>query len=591
MKPGEKYSTLFEHSLKLSNTYFQGMQAMLSHQRIINENLKELMLVSQKLGAWQGNMLRNSPQAIFQECYSLFNDYSQLRNHLSDTLAGKTTESFIEPAISDKRFKSPHWKDNIWFYACLQNYLLFTHHIVDFIEKHPGINIKENEQVLFFVKQLLNALSPGNYLLTNPEVVFKTIEQKGENLFKGWEQLLEDIQQGKGFLNPLMVDRSAYTVGKNIATTKGKVVFKNKLIELIQYSPETDDVHEIPLLIVPPWINKYYVLDLRENNSFVKWIVSKGYTVFIISWVNPDQRYHNTAFQDYMLEGTIPAIDAILRITRAKKINTLGFCIGGTLLTMTLAYLGAKGDQRINSATLLATLLDFERPGDLGLLIDKAQLTLLKLRIEQQGYLDGRLLMGVFNLLRANELFWPYVINNYLLGKDPYAFDLLFWNQDSTHLPANMACEYLEQLYLENRLVKDKVTWNDVRLSLTNVNVPCYFLATEQDHIAPWMACFAGAKRVKGDVTFVLGGSGHIAGIVNPPSANKYGYYTAKLGIHRAPSAATWLYEANKHHGSWWEHWQDWLSHLSGEMVDALHPAAQFAEAPGENVKKSIYKS
>lgn len=591
MKPGEKYSTLFEHSLKLSNAYFQGMQAIFSHQRIINDNLKELMLVNQKLQTWQRNILKHSPQAMLDEQLSLLNDYQQLIDHLREKFSGKTTTHFIETSSSDKRFKSPHWHDNIWFYACEQHYLLISNHIIHFIENHPGENAKENEQVLFFAKQILNAFSPSNFFLTNPEVILKTIEQKGENLFKGWEQLLADIQQGNGFLNPLMVDRTAYAVGDNIAITKGKVVFKNRLIELIQYSPETSEVHEIPLLIVPPWINKYYVLDLRDDNSLVKWIVSQGYTVFIISWVNPDQSYHDTAFQDYMLEGTIPAIEAILNITHAKKINTLGFCIGGTLLSMTLAYLSTKGDQRINSATFLATLLDFERPGDLGLLIDKAQLELLKLRILQQGYLDGRLLMGVFNLLRANELFWPYVINNYLLGKDPYAFDLLYWNQDSTHLPAKMACEYLEELYLENRLVKGEMKWNGVPLSLNDVKVPCYFLATEQDHIAPWLACFNGAKRIPGDVTFVLGGSGHIAGIVNPPSANKYGYYTAKLDIHRAPSAASWLYEANKHDGSWWGHWQEWLSHLSGKMVESLQPAAQFPVAPGENVTKSIYKS
>lgn len=591
MKPVDSYAKLFEQSLKLSNAYFQGMQAVWSHQRIINDNLKELILVNQKLATWQRDVLRQSPQSILQAQLSLLNDYRQLMDHLRDKLSGKAVDHFIEPTLSDKRFKSSHWHDHIWFYACEQHYLLLSQHIIQFIEKHPGIDAKENEQVLFFVKQFLNAFSPSNFLLTNPEVILKTIEQKGENLFKGWEQLLADIKQGNGFLNPLMVDRTAYQVGENIATTKGKVVFKNRLIELIQYSPETDKVHEIPLLIVPPWINKYYVLDLRADNSFVKWIVAKGYTVFIISWVNPDQSYHDTAFQDYMLEGILPAMDTMLSITGTTKINALGFCIGGTLLSMTLAYLSAKGDKRINSATLLATLLDFEKPGDLGLLIDKAQLALLKMRILQQGFLDGRLLMGVFNLLRANELFWPYVINNYLLGKEPYAFDLLYWNQDSTHLPAKMACEYLEELYLENRLVEGKMKWNGVPLSLNNVNIPCYFLATEQDHIVPWMACFNGAKRVAGDVTFVLGGSGHIAGIVNPPSANKYGYYTAKLAIQRAPSAATWLYEANKHTGSWWEHWQDWLSHLSGKMVDALHPAAQLPQAPGENVTKSIYKT
>ena len=431
-------------------------------------------------------------------------------------------------------------------------------------------------------------ISPSNFFLTNPEVFFKTIEERGTNLFHGLEQFFLDIQHGQGYLNPLMVDKHAFEVGRDLAITKGKVVFKNHLIELIQYSSTTEKVHEVPLLIVPPWINKYYVLDLRPDNSFVKWIVSQGYTVFIISWASPDASFRETGFDDYMSQGILPAIEAILSITKVKQINALGFCIGGTLLAMTLAYLKANGKNLVHSATFLATLLDFERPGDLGLMIDNAQLALLKNRINRKGYLDGRLLMSVFNLLRANELFWPYIINNYLLGKEPYAFDLLYWNQDPSHLPAKMANEYLEYLYLNNLLVKKKMTWLGTPLSLSHLDIPCYFLATEQDHIAPWIACFNGAKKMGDHVTFVLGGSGHIAGIVNPPSAHKYGYYTAEKGPSSFKSGASWLCKAKKQEGSWWTQWQKWLSQLSGKMVDPRDIAAHYVDAPGENVKKKI---
>jgi len=591
MKPLDSYKKIFEHSQKLTTAYFQGLQALFYSQQIISDNLQEMALVRRKIQAWQIAFMWHSPQTLLQEQALLIKDYAQLVNHLYEKVADKSIPPFVELALADKRFKSPYWNDSILFYAYQQFYLLFSQHVIQTIEKNPIENDKSNKQILFFAKQILNALSPTNFMLTNPEVLLKTIEQKGENLFHGLEQFFVDIQQGQGYLNPLMVDRSAYEIGRELAITPGKVVFKNHLIELIQYSPSTETVHEIPLLIVPPWINKYYVLDLRESNSFVKWIVSQGYTVFIISWANPDETYRETGFDDYMSEGLLPAIDVILAQTGLKEINALGFCIGGTLLSMTLAYLGAKGKQCVHSATFLATLLDFDKPGDLGLLIDSTQLELLKKRIDHQGYLDGRLLMGVFNALRANELFWPYIINNYLLGKEPYAFDLLYWNQDPMHLPAKMATQYLEDLYLNNRLMKESLLWKGTPLTLKNVQIPSYFLATEQDHIAPWLACFSGAKQLAAEVTFVLGGSGHIAGIVNPPSAHKYGYFTSDKEPKYFKSAASWLYDATKNEGSWWEHWQKWLSRISGKMVAAKPLPHHYLDAPGENVKKKLTKN
>jgi len=588
MKPENGYKKLFEDSQKLTNAYFQSMQVLLSNQQIMRDNLQEMMLVRAKLTTGFVEFMSRSPQTLLQEQGLLLKDSYQLINHLVDKMADKSIAPFIAPLPTDKRFKSPHWQENLYFYAYQQWYLLFSEHVITYIEKNHSTDSKEFDQVNFFAKQILNMMSPSNFLLTNPEVFLKTLNQRGANLFHGLEQFFTDIQHGQGYLNPLMVDAQAFEVGKDLAITKGKVVFKNQLIELIQYSPSTEKVHEIPLLIVPPWINKYYVLDLRPDNSFVKWIVAQGYTVFIISWTSPDASYRETGFDDYMSQGLLPAIDSIISITNVKKINALGFCIGGTLLAMTLAYLKAKGKTPVHSATFLATLLDFERPGDLGLMIDKAQLALLKNRVNHKGYLDGRLLMSVFNSLRANELFWPYIINNYLLGKAPYAFDLLYWNQDSTHLPAKMANEYLENLYLNNLLVKKKMSWLGTPLTLNHVNIPCYFLATEQDHIAPWLACFSGAKEMGHHVTFVLGGSGHIAGIVNPPSAHKYGYYAAEKGPSSFKSGASWLQEAKKQEGSWWDHWQKWLSQLSGKMVAARNITPHYPDAPGENVKKKI---
>lgn len=591
MKTGDSYAKLFEHSHKLATAYLKGIQALFQSQQVVYDNLREIALVSHKILNWQSEHRQQTPMLFMQEEALLLKEYYQLSLHLFEKLIDKNIPPFIEPNEGDKRFKSPYWNDNFWFYSCQQIYLLYSKHVFDYIQQHPTENEKENEQVLFFTKQLVNFLSPSNFLLTNPEVFLKTMEQSGANLFHGFEQMLTDLRQGQGYFIPLMVDTSAFGVGKNLAITKGKVVFKNRLIELVQYSPATEQVYEIPLLIVPPWINKYYILDLRPENSLVKWLVDKGHTVFIISWVNPDESYKDTSFEDYMLQGLIPAIEVINKATHVKKINALGFCIGGTLLAITIAYLHAKGIRHINSATFLATLLDFEKPGDLGLMVDKSQLDLLKHTVNIKGYLDGRLLMGIFNSLRANELFWPYFINNYLLGKPPYAFDLLYWNQDPSNLPAKMACEYLEDLYLDNRLIKETLSWDKETLSLSQVDIPCYFLATEQDHIAPWIASFNGAKKVKGDLTFVLGGSGHIAGVVNPPSSHKYGYFIGQDNPKNFASAASWLYGATKQSGSWWEHWQTWLSQLSGKLIKAPLPQANLPDAPGENVKKKINKS
>lgn len=584
------FANIYQQSLTLIRDYLTAMQSISENQAIYWDNFQELTLVASKIQNWRSQIHSQHPLKHWQAYVNYSAALGQLAEHLQEKIRDNTIPAFITPSAQDKRFRSNLWHENILFYTYEQLYLLWVQHVENYIQENMSGDIKNDAQVRFYVKQWLNALSPSNYWFSNPEAIQKTFEQRGESLIQGWQHLLADLQKGKGYFNPSMVEENAYQVGKNIATTAGKIVFKNDLIELLQYTPTTDSVHAIPLLIIPPWINKYYVLDLRPDNSFVKWIVDQGYTVFIISWKNPDKQDSETAFIDYMLHGILPASDVIAKIAQSKQINALGFCIGGTLLSMTLAYLAGMGDKRFNSATFLATLTDFADAGDLTLFIDESQFALLKKRMAQQGYLDGRLLMGIFNQLRANDLIWPYVINNYLLGQKPHAFDLLYWNQDSTHLPAKMMCDYLENLYLNNRLVNEQLTWNDISLRLQNINIPCYFLATEQDHIAPWLACFAGAQKLSTDLTFVLGGSGHIAGIVNPPKVHKYGYYTQKTPITDFASAAAWLQAAMKNEGSWWEHWQSWLAQKSGQKIKPIIPADNLPDAPGSYVKKSIYK-
>ncbi|MCS5710765.1 class I poly(R)-hydroxyalkanoic acid synthase [Candidatus Berkiella aquae] len=590
MKIDEGYVKLFADSLEMSQSFFQSMQILWQNQQIFYDNFAEFSLINDKIQSWRAEIVRRTPERFFNAYAGLSLEYYQLIHHCYEKMVNKAIPPFIEVASHDKRFRSNQWHDNIIFYVYQQSYLLYVKHVIAYIESNDRDDHKKHEQIHFFAKQFLNALSPSNYWLTNPDVFFKTLDQKGENLFSGWKRFIADLQRGEGYLNPMMVEKEAYSIGKDIAATPGKVVFKNRLIELIQYSPATPEVYEIPLLVIPPWINKYYVLDLRQDNSFVKWIAEQGYTVFIISWAAIDETYADTGFADYMLEGIIPATEEIMKITKLEKLNALGFCIGGTLLCMTMAYLAAKQDKRIHSATFLATLIDFKEPGDLGLYVDEQQFALIKNSLTKKGYFDGRSLMGIFNLLRANELYWPYIINNYLLAQHLHSFDLLYWNQDSTHLPAKMMCEYLENLYLKNKFFNNQLVWNNTPLLLKNIHVPCYFLATEQDHIAPWLACFSGAKQFTDNVTFVLGGSGHIAGIVNPPQAHKYGYYVNEKAISDFMSPAVWLQEAIKQEGSWWEHWQSWLSHLSGKKISARKPAKHFSDAPGENVKVSIYK-
>jgi polyhydroxyalkanoate synthase len=432
-------------------------------------------------------------------------------------------------------------------------------------------------------------MAPSNFALTNPEVVRATIETKGENLIKGLKNLLDDIERGKGKLAIRMTDYEAFEVGKNIAVTPGKVVYQNDLIQLLQYEPTTPTVAKRPLLIVPPWINKFYILDLRPTNSFIKWAVSQGETVFVVSWVNPDKRLAQKTFEDYMDEGILDAVTAVEKATGESEINLIGYCLGGTLSAATLAYMAAAGDKRVKSVTFFTTLVDFTEAGDLTVFIDEEQLKTLEARMSKKGYLEGSDMATTFNMLRANDLIWSFVVNNYLLGKDPFPFDLLYWNSDATRMPMAMHMFYLRKMYQENLLVKPGgITLRNTPIDLRKVTIPVCILSTKEDHIAPWRATYAATQLYKGPVKFMLSGSGHIAGVVNQAGSEKYGYWTSD-SAKNPKKPEDWLKAAAQHKGSWWPEWKKWIAEFEGEQVPARKPGdgklKVIEPAPGSYVK------
>jgi polyhydroxyalkanoate synthase len=500
---------------------------------------------------------------------------------------GQNALPVAEPPRGDRRFKHEDWQNNFIYDYIKQSYLIAAKHLQQSVAGVQGLDEHTARKVDFYTRQYIDALAPTNFVLTNPEAMRETVTTGGQNLIKGFAHLLEDLTRGNGGqLKLKMTDEQAFKIGENIALTPGKVVFQNELMQLIQYAPATEQVYSTPLLIIPPWINKYYILDLREKNSFVKWAVEQGHTVFVVSWVNPDSRFAHKTFEDYLNDGPLAALEAVEGATGEHEVNVIGFCLGGTLLATALGYLRAKGNQRVKSATFFATLIDFERPGELEVFVDEEQVDALEKRMEQRGYLEGSEMATTFNMLRANDLIWSFVVNNYLLGRDPFPFDLLYWNSDSTRMPAAMHSYYLRNMYVRNLLPKPGgITLNDTPIDLTKVDIPIYFISTIEDHIAPWKSTYAGARLLKAPVRFVLGGSGHIAGIINPPSANKYGYWTNEA-LADVPEA--WLKDAVHHPGSWWVDWSKWIAERGGENVPARVPGAGklkvIEDAPGSYV-------
>jgi len=575
----ENFEKISERSQRLLQEFASRNTFQIPDPGIVAKSFGEL---SQKL--------LSDPGRLIQAQMNFWQEYLNVWQTSAQRMLGAEVEPVVKPAPGDKRFKDDAWVENAIFDFIKQSYLLAARSIHETAVGVEGLDEKSAQRIEFYTRQYIDAMAPTNFALTNPKVLKETLESGGENLVKGLANLLEDLERGNGQLRVKMTDLEAFEPGKNVAATPGKVVYQTPLMQLIQYTPTTAEVFEKPLLIVPPWINKFYILDLGPKNSFIKWAVDQGFTVFTISWVNPDESLADKNFEDYLKEGTLAALDAIKEATGEKEVNAVAYCLGGTLLMSTLAYMAAKRDSRIKSATCFTTMLDFSEPGELEVFIDEEQIELIEKQMAEKGYLEGTAMAGVFNMLRANDLIWSFVVNNYLLGKEPMAFDLLYWNSDSTRMPRRMHSFYLRNMYLYNKL-KDAggISLLGMPIDLKKIKAPVFFLSAKEDHIAPWTATYKGTQLTGGPVKFVLGGSGHIAGVINPASSKKYGFQTNdKL----PPSADEWLAGAEQHEGSWWPYWLQWVAQTSGEKIPARQPGdgklTPIEEAPGSFVKIRI---
>src|SRR5271155_550524 len=514
--------------------------------------------------------LMSDPVKLWENQFDLWQDYMHLWQNSAGRLLGEEQKPVIAPDSKDKRFRDQAWEQSTVFDFLKQSYLLSSrwlqHSVAD---AAGGLEPHTARKIDFYTRQFVDALSPSNFLMTNPEVLKATIESRGENLVNGLKNLLDDLERGKGRLAIKMTDMAAFRIGENIAVTPGKVVYQNDLLQLIQYEPTTVTVKRRPLLIMPPWINKFYILDLQPASSFIRCAGGEGHTVFVVSWVNPDERLAAKTFADYMREGPLAALDAIAEATGEREANVIGYCLGGTLLASTLAYMAVKHDSRIKSATYFVAMVDFAEAGELAVFIDEEQLAALEERMNAKGYLEGRAMATTFNMLRANDLIWSFVVNNYLLGKSPFPFDLLYWNADSTRMPAAMHSFYLRKMYQENLLVKPGgVTLDGVPIDLRKIKTPSFLLSTREDHIAPWRSTYAATQIYRAPVKFVLSASGHIAGVVNPPGS-KYAHWESD---RNPPTSEEWLAGATAVPDSWWPVWERWVSQYAGGEVPARHP-------------------
>lgn len=584
-QPGRKTDT--EDALEDAVSRIAGQSYTLMQEYISGQGSRLDPLGVSKSFLELSSALMRRPEQLIEAQWQAWESWLDLWVDTTNKLSGKNQITTADAENGDKRFKHDAWENNLFFEYIKRSYLIAANTIQGVVNNAEGVDSLAAKKAAFYTSRFVEALSPANFMLTNPEVIEMTLATNGNNLLKGMENFCRDFDPKSGQLQIKMVDTGAFEPGKNVAVTKGKVIYQNELMQLIQYAPSTADVYQRPLLIIPPWINKFYILDLQPKNSLIKWLVDQGHTVFVISWVNPDAALSHKDFEDYIFDGPLAALDAIKHATGEDEVNAVGYCIGGTLLSATLAWMQIKQDKRIVSASFFVSLIDFSEPGDLGVFIDEQQIRNLEREMNARGYHDGRDMAMTFNLLRANDLIWSFYINNYLLGKEPIAFDLLYWNSDSTRMPAKMHSTYLRKMYLENTF-KDPggFTVRGVPIDIAAVEVPAYFISTEEDHIAPWRSTYLGAQLFSGPVRFVLGRSGHIAGIINHPDAGKYGYYTGP-----APdiSAEDWYARTDYHAGSWWPDWNSWLVDYSGNKVPAKRrrtgkPRA-LEDAPGSYVR------
>lgn len=528
------------------------------------------------------------PEKLSASYSRLFQKQAELCQYVFQKAQGnRSFPTVAEPSKGDSRFRSDPWHENLWFDVMKQSYLIGTEFIDDFFALTARLSEQEEKKLSFYKQQWIDSLAPTNYWWMNPDVLKVTQQTNGQNLIEGMKNFANDLEAGVGVR---MVDQDAFEVGRNIASTPGKVVARNRLCELIQYRAATEQVLEKPILIIPPWINKYYILDLSPKNSFVGWLVEQGYSVFVISWINPDESYRDTSYDDYLALGPMSAAKVIQEITLQENMNVIGYCLGGTLLATLLGHLKNldESDDFVNSATFFASMIDFSEPGDLGVFVDEQSVAQLEKKMNETGYLDGKSMASTFSMMRSNDLIWHFVINNYLLGKKPGKFDLLYWNSDSTRMPAKMHSFYLRKMYIENLLSRQNgLTVFNRSIDLTKVQTPAFFVSTQTDHIAPWPSTYLGARVFGGSVRFLLGESGHIAGVINPPHKNKYGFWTSRRPLPE--SSENWFEQAARCEGSWWPEWEEWLRERSGELTGSRdigsrdHPP--LADAPGDYVK------
>jgi polyhydroxyalkanoate synthase len=546
-------------------------------------------LYSKAASAWMSEAMRDPSKLIEQQVGywgETLKYWSEAQNAL---LAGEeeaTSEAKTKPQSQDRRFKNPLWESHPYFKQAKQQYLLNVLMMEKSVNELEGLSQKEQKQVEFFTKQILDLYSPANFLATNPDALEKAVETEGQSLIDGLENLVRDLETNHGELTVTLADPDAFEVGVNIATTPGSVVFQNRMFQFIQYTPTTEKVQAIPLVIFPPWINKFYILDLKEKNSLIKFAVDQGFTVFVVSWVNPDETYRDVGFDHYITEGLFKAVEVAKEITGEKQVNVIGYCIAGTLLTIGLAHMAAHDDKSIKCATYFTALTDFEDSGDLGVFIDDGFLAGIEREVDEKGYLSHSFMSQTFSYLRANDLVYGPAIRSYMMGEAPPAFDLLYWNGDSTNLPARMAKEYLSGLYRDNKLCKGEFEVLGEKLDMTAIKTPMCVIATKSDHIAPWKSSFRGLNQTSGQKKFVLAQSGHIAGIVNPARGGKYGHWTNKADPNDLDK---WFEDAEFYEGSWWNNWASWLKRRSGKKIAARQPGTKkypvIEAAPGSYVK------
>lgn len=570
----------FEGATKATAAYLKPLEERGSTPEIAGDASEAIKTLGRVAEAWMSD-----PQKSLEAQTRLGSQFLDLWALTLKKAQGETIEPVAEPDPKDGRFKDPEWSENPVFDFLKQAYLISSRWAEDMVEEAEGLDERTRHKAQFYLKQISSALSPSNFLLTNPELIRETLKENGANLARGMAMLAEDIQAGHGELKIRQTDPTNFKVGVNIATTPGKVIFRNDLIELIQYAPTTKQVLKRPLLIVPPWINKYYILDLNPEKSFIRWAVAQGLTVFCISWVNPAEQHAEKGFEHYMREGIFAALDAIEQATAEKKVTAIGYCVGGTLLAVTMAYMAAKRDKRIDSATFFTAQVDFTHAGDLKVFADEEQIRAIEADMKRRGYLEGSRMANAFNMLRPTDLIWSNVVNVYMKGLPPSAFDLLYWNSDSTRMPAANHAFYLRNCYLDNKLAKGEMELEGVKLDLKKVKVPIFNLATKEDHIAPARSVFLGSKLFGGPVDFVLAGSGHIAGVVNSPAKPKYQFWT---GGPVEGELEKWMAKTTEHPGSWWSYWFSWIEKQAPKTVPAREPGSgklePLCDAPGTYV-------